>query len=113
MLGPRVYDLVALLGDSYQSFDRAFIDSRLSEFCGELNLHEDEEAELGRQFDLVMVQRKLKDAGRFVFIERKNGNPGFLKFVDPTIAKARASLHRLAHDPKLHGLTELLDRLFR
>jgi hypothetical protein len=112
MLGPRVYDLVALLGDSYQTFDRAFIDSRLGEFCRELGLGAAEEAELTRQFEMVMVQRKLKDAGRFVFIERKNGNPSFLRFIDPTVAKARASLSRLADDPKLQGLSELLARLF-
>jgi len=112
MLGPRVYDLVALLGDSYQTFDRAFIDSRLTEFCSELELDEAAEVELGRQFEMVTVQRKLKDAGRFVFIERKNGNPSFLKFIDPTIGKARASLARLAPDPKLQGLTGLLDRIF-
>jgi aminoglycoside/choline kinase family phosphotransferase len=113
MLGPRVYDLVALLGDSYQTFDRAFVDSRLTEFCRELGLDTLQAAELSRQFDTVMVQRKLKDAGRFVFIERKNGNQSFLKFIDPTIAKARASLARLADDPKLNGLSELLARLFR
>ena len=112
MLGPRVYDLVALLGDSYQSFDRAFVDSRLSEFCSELNLDPKAEAELSRQFDMVTVQRKLKDAGRFVFIERRNGNQSFLKFIDPTIARARASLVRLGDDAQLQGLTRLLDGLF-
>src|SRR6478736_5307712 len=112
MLGPRVYDLVALLGDSYQTFDRAFIDSRLHEFCRELSLDTAREVELTRQFEMVMVQRKLKDAGRFVFIERKNGNPSFLKFIDPTIAKARASLARLADDPELQGLSALLARIF-
>ncbi|HYQ43011.1 MAG TPA: phosphotransferase [Polyangiaceae bacterium] len=111
MLGPRVYDLVALLGDSYQTFDRAFIDARLAEFCTELGLDGAEQAKLSRQFDTVMVQRKLKDAGRFVFIERKNGNSSFLKFIEPTIAKARASLARLADDPALRQLAELLDRL--
>jgi N-acetylmuramate 1-kinase len=111
MLGPRVYDLVALLGDSYQAFDRAFIDSRLSEFCRELALDQAAEAELRRQFDVVTVQRKLKDAGRFVFIERKNGNPDFLKFVQPTIAKARASLDRLSDDTQLRALGSLLDRV--
>jgi aminoglycoside/choline kinase family phosphotransferase len=112
MLGPRVYDLVALLGDSYQTFDRAFIDSRLSEFCAELELNAHAEAELSKQFDMVTVQRKLKDAGRFVFIEHKNGNPSFLKFVDPTISRARASLERLADDTRLRGLTRLLSELF-
>ena len=58
------------------------------------------------------MQRKLKDAGRFVFIERKNSNPSFLKFVEPTIAKARASLARLTDDARLHGLRGLLDQLF-
>jgi len=112
MLGPRVYDLVALLGDSYQTFDRAFVESCLSEFCSELSLDAAAAAELSRQFELVMVQRKLKDAGRFVFIERKNNNPSFLKFIDPTIAKARASLARLADDPELRGLAALLHRIF-
>ncbi len=112
MLGPRVYDLVALLGDSYQSFDRVFVDSRLSEFCAELGLDDHAEKTLSRQFDTVTVQRKLKDAGRFVFIERKNNNPSFLKFVEPTIARARASLARLSDDKNLHGLTHLLNQVF-
>ncbi len=111
MLGPRVYDLVALLGDSYQSFDRVFIDSRLVEFCTELGLDEKEERELERQFDMVTVQRKLKDAGRFVFIEHKNGNPSFVKFVGPTIEKARASLARLSDDRQLSAFTRLLDQV--
>ena len=113
MLGPRVYDLVALLGRQLPNLRPRLHRLALDEFCSELDLDEAAEAELGRQFDMVTVQRKLKDAGRFVFIERKNGNPSFLKFIDPTIAKARASLARLAHDPELQGLTQLLDRIFR
>jgi aminoglycoside/choline kinase family phosphotransferase len=111
MLGPRVYDLVALLGDSYQSFDRAFVDARLAEFCQHSALDTAAQPAILREFDMVTVQRKLKDAGRFVFIERKNGNPSFLKFVEPTIEKARASLARLADDPELSGLTRLLDQV--
>ena len=33
LLGPRVYDLVALLNDSYQTFDRAFVEARLDEYA--------------------------------------------------------------------------------
>jgi aminoglycoside/choline kinase family phosphotransferase len=33
MLGPRVYDLVALLSDSYQEFDAEFIEERLDEYA--------------------------------------------------------------------------------
>jgi len=63
-----------------------------------------------REFDLVTVQRKLKDAGRFVFIDRVKGNPKFLEFVEPTIAKVRASLARLADDEDMRALADLLSR---
>ena len=33
LLGPRVYDLVALLNDSYQEFDRPFVEARLAEYA--------------------------------------------------------------------------------
>ncbi len=87
------------------------IEARLAEFCAELGLDGQAEQVLFRQFDMVTVQRKLKDAGRFVFIERKNKNPSFLKFVEPTIEKARASLERLQDDPELRPLAALLDRV--
>ena len=99
LLGPRVYDLVALLNDSYQAFDRAFVEARLADFHDAATGGANDPkalAALTTQFDLVTVQRKLKDAGRFVFIDRKKGNPSFLRFVEPTIAKARTSLARLA-----------------
>lgn len=111
LLGPRVYDLVALLNDSYQTFDRAFVESRLDEYAAVLGLDADARRAVGREFDVVTVQRKLKDAGRFVFIDRVKGNPGFLGFVEPTIAKARAALDRLGDDPVLRDLAALLARV--
>jgi aminoglycoside/choline kinase family phosphotransferase len=111
MLGPRVYDLVALLTDSYQTFTREFIEQRLDEYAGALGLGGAERERIGREFDIVTVQRKLKDAGRFIFVERKNKNPSFLQFVEPTIGKARAALARLRDDPVLRELDTLLDRV--
>jgi N-acetylmuramate 1-kinase len=111
LLGPRVYDLVALLSDSYQSFDRAFVEARLDEYARHRGLDQGERERLGREFDMVTVQRKLKDAGRFVFIDRVRGNPGFLGFVDPTIEKVRLALGRLEGDPVLDRLSELLGRV--
>ncbi len=112
LLGPRVYDLVALLNDSYQTFDRAFVEERLDEYAAEAKLDRDARERLGRDFDLVTVQRKLKDAGRFVFIDRVKNNPSFLPFVVPTIEKARGSLARLRdHEPDMATLAELLNRV--
>ncbi len=111
LLGPRVYDLVALLNDSYQSFDRAFVEARLDDYASAAALGPQERAMLGREFDVVTVQRKLKDAGRFVFFDRAKGNGSFLKFVKPTIAKARASLARLGDDADMRALAELFARV--
>jgi aminoglycoside/choline kinase family phosphotransferase len=110
LLGPRVYDLVALLNDSYQVFDRAFVDARLDDYARVRGVGAAERAAIGREFDLVTVQRKLKDAGRFVFIDRVKQNPRFLEFVEPTIAKVRASLARLADDEDMRALAALLAR---
>jgi aminoglycoside/choline kinase family phosphotransferase len=110
LLGPRVYDLVALLQDSYQAFDRPFIEARLDEFASARGLDRAERAELGREFDLVTVQRKLKDAGRFVFIDRVKKNPSFLSYVEPTLAKVRGALARLEHEPDLRELSRILLR---
>src|SRR5262245_22565042 len=113
LLGPRVYDLVALLNDSYQSFDRAFIDARLGEFARAMRLSTDEESLLRREFDLVTVQRKLKDAGRFVFIDRVKQNPSFLKFIEPSLLKVKAALTRLHDDPDMQKLMPIVDFALR
>lgn len=115
LLGPRVYDLVALLNDSYQEFDRAFVEARLADYANAAalsrGLSEESRSRLLDEFDLVTVQRKLKDAGRFVFIDRQKGNPSFLKFVTPTIKKVGAALARLA--PTNRDMAELRGILTR
>lgn len=95
LMGPRVYDLVALLCDSYQTFDRAFIDARLRTYAEEAGLDAKAFEQLAFEFDLVTVQRKLKDAGRFVFIDRVKKNPSFLPYIEPSLAKVKAALERL------------------
>jgi aminoglycoside/choline kinase family phosphotransferase len=110
LLGPRVYDLVALLNDSYQTFDRPFIEARLDEFAAAASLDAAGRAELGREFDVVTVQRKLKDAGRFVFIDRVKKNPSFLPYFEPSLAKVRAALGRLADEDDMRELGAIVAR---
>jgi aminoglycoside/choline kinase family phosphotransferase len=111
LLGPRIYDLVALLNDSYQVFDRSFVDARLGDYARAAGLDAEQRASVAHEFDLVTIQRKLKDAGRFIFIDRVKGNGSFLKFVEPTIAKVRASAARLSSDEDARFLSQLLDRV--
>lgn len=86
--GPLVYDLVALLRDSYIAFTPEETQRLLSYFAARLpqgHPYRGDEARLTRDFHLVTLQRKLKDAGRFQYIHRVKGNPGFLIHVPQTL----------------------------
>ena len=108
LLGPRAYDLVALLCDSYQPFERAFVDRRLDEYANARALSASERRALAREFDLLTVQRKLKDAGRFIFIERRRQDPSFLPFVAPTLDIVKSALERLSDEPALRDLAAIV-----
>jgi aminoglycoside/choline kinase family phosphotransferase len=108
LLGPRQYDLVALLRDSYVQLDRPFIEKMLKRYVatyaaeGGAKL---DEAAFIRTFDWLTVQRKLKDAGRFIFIDLVKKNPGFLPYVVPSLGYVREALERV---PELAELRTLL-----
>jgi N-acetylmuramate 1-kinase len=108
LLGPRIYDLVALLNDSYQTFDRAFVEARLDEYAAAAGLDREGRERIGREFDVVTVQRKLKDAGRFIFIDRVKKNPSFLPYFEPSLEKVRASLGRLADEEDMRALAGIV-----
>ena len=108
LLGPRAYDLVALLCDSYQPFERAFVERRLDDYAQACALSSSERHALGQEFDLLTVQRKLKDAGRFVFIERRRSDPSFLPFVAPTLDIVTSALDRLSDIPALRDLATIV-----
>ena len=103
---PRVYDLVALLCDSYVPIDAALQQASLAHYAARAGL---DSAALTREFDLVAVQRKLKDAGRMVFADRVRGNADFLRWFGPSLRYVGRALERL-DDPKLSGLAALLAR---
>jgi aminoglycoside/choline kinase family phosphotransferase len=110
LLGPRQYDLVALLRDSYVELPSGLVERMLRRYLLRL-------AEAGgpslpygpfrELFDLLTVQRKLKDAGRFVFIDRVKGNPGFLPSIPASLRYVRDAL---ARRPDLAALREVLAR---
>ena len=108
LMGPRVYDLVALLNDSYQAFSLDFIAKRLSDYLTYSGSPQSEMAQLRHEFDWMTVQRKLKDAGRFVYIDRVKGNSSFKRFVVPTVAKVRVAIDALKDDPIMAELAECL-----
>jgi aminoglycoside/choline kinase family phosphotransferase len=110
LLGPRAYDLVALLRDSYQAFDEAFVSARLAEFASARGLTAADAQALRFELDLITVQRKLKDAGRFVFFERTRGDPSYLPFFVPTLELVLGALSRLPARPELSELAAIVTR---
>lgn len=95
--GPRQYDLVALLRDSYVELDDAFVDQMLDVYLAEFEAAGGErmDAKAFKDFfHLLTVQRKLKDAGRFEFIHRVKGNPGFLVSIPASLRYVKAAFAR-------------------
>jgi aminoglycoside/choline kinase family phosphotransferase len=106
LLGSRAYDLVALLRDSYvelpldevaELVDAFIVRARVSDGDG-----------FRRLFVLQTLQRKLKDTGRFVFIDRVRGNPSFLRWIPTSLRYVREAL--AAAPAPLGGLRDVLGR---
>jgi len=107
LMGPIVYDAVALLCDSYVAIPGDLQEAMLERL--RLGVDPGTDARTWRTwFDMQAVQRKLKDAGRFVFIDRVKGNPDFLPHVGQSLAYVRRALERL---PALSPLQQNLERL--
>jgi aminoglycoside/choline kinase family phosphotransferase len=110
LLGPRQYDLVALLRDSYVELEPPFVEAMLRRYLERFAAEGGARLEYGpfrEVFDLLTVQRKLKDAGRFVFIDRVKKNPGFLVSIPASLRYVRAAF---ARRPDLADLQETLGR---
>jgi N-acetylmuramate 1-kinase len=107
LLGPRQYDLVALLRDSYVELERKFIEEMLAIYVAEFKAKTGESIRLPEFtgfFDLLTVQRKLKDAARFEFIHRVKGNPGFLVSIPASLRYVKAALDQQPQLADLHRL---------
>jgi aminoglycoside/choline kinase family phosphotransferase len=107
LLGPRVYDLVALLCDSYVEITPALRDAMIARYAERRGFTAEASRALAAEFALQAVQRKLKDAGRFVFIDRERKNPGFLRHYPQSLAYVGQALERL---PEHAALRDLLGR---
>jgi aminoglycoside/choline kinase family phosphotransferase len=104
LLGTRVYDLVALLRDSYVVLSAPLVARLVDYYADRAGL---DRAATRALFDLQTVQRKLKDAGRFVFIDRVKHNSSFLQHIPSSHGYVASALARL---PELSPLRSLLAR---
>jgi aminoglycoside/choline kinase family phosphotransferase len=102
LLGTRAYDLVGLLRDSYVVLDPPLLDELVGYYVQRAEL---ENVSFCSLFNLQVVQRKLKDAGRFVFIERVKKIPGFMRHIPSSLGYVA---HAMSQLPELAELQALL-----
>jgi hypothetical protein len=96
LMGPATYDLASLLRDSYASLDEALIDDLLAQYLDSLakaNVPLDH-TQFRRLFDLTSIQRNLKAAGRFVYIDQVKKNPNFLAAIPRTLGYVKRTLEK-------------------
>lgn len=99
--GPRAYDLVALLCDSYVDLDTEFQRAMLGRYASQRNLPVQS---IEAEFWLIAAQRKLKDAGRFIYLDRVKSNPDFLRWFPQSLVYAHRALERIEEGPAVNAV---------
>lgn len=110
LLGSATYDLASLLRDAYIELDEVLVDRLINRYLDQMAAHRqvwtNREA-FRRLFDLTSIQRNLKAAGRFVYIDRVKGNPKFLADIPRTLGYVRRNLQKYS---ELEPLRKVLSR---
>ena len=115
LMGPVTYDLVSLLRDSYIELKESMIDRLLNRYVDGLKRHLEESMKntmllndrpaFRRLFDFTSIQRNMKAAGRFVYIDQVKGNSKFLADIPRTLGYVKKNFDRY---PELQSLREHL-----
>lgn len=108
LMGPYVYDLVALLRDSYVTLSDTHLEKLMTYFQQarqERGLPVEAMEHFQKTFFFMTLQRKLKDTGRFQFIHTVKGNSKFLSHVPNSLSQVK---HAFTQLPELMGLQEIL-----
>jgi hypothetical protein len=112
LLGPASYDLASLLRDAYIALDETLVDELIAAYLDRMERAGagpgaglDDRAAFRRLFDLTSIQRNLKAAGRFVYIDRVKKNPKFLADIPRVLGYVRRNL---AKYPELSTLRKHL-----
>ncbi len=119
LMGPQVYDLVALLRDSYVELKWGMVERLIGYYNSNVAQDFSPADRIGRasatptsadrkdlrykvaglkscatNFHLVTLQRKMKDAGRFVYIDRVKKNPNFMQYIPTTLGYVKNAFER-------------------
>jgi len=97
LMGPATYDLASLVRDAYIQLDEALVDDLLGYYLDQMAERRfvwTDRAAFRRLFDLTSIQRNLKAAGRFVYIDRVKNNPKFLADIPRVLRYVKRNLEK-------------------
>jgi aminoglycoside/choline kinase family phosphotransferase len=103
-MGPYTYDAASLLRDSSLDLDERLIDAMIDRLCMRLDIPVDE---FRRDFDLMALQRNLKDLGTFGYMATVRERPEYLEYVPRTVRFIRRTLFA---GRRYHLFLPVLDR---
>ena len=110
LLGPCQYDLASLLRDAYMTLPEDLIDGLIDYYIDQKEQKEKttiNHRQFRYLFDLVSLQRNMKAAGRFIFINLVKKNPDFLRYVPKALKDISVNLNKY---PELKALKSALSR---
>ncbi len=110
LLGPPTYDLASLLRDAYIELEEQLVDDLIDYYVDGIAKHRPTalpRMQFRRLFDLASIQRNLKAAGRFVYIDQVKKNPNFLADIPRTLGYVQRNLSKY---PELSALRKHLAR---
>ena len=112
-MGPLQYDLVSLIHDSYVDMPPGFADALYEQYLEKLEARggpaQDRE-EFRRVYDLMTVQRNLKAAGSFAYLDCVKKMDRYLVRMGPCLEHVRRAMHRL---PELDRLRAMLGKYLK
>jgi aminoglycoside/choline kinase family phosphotransferase len=108
LIGPPHYDLASLLRDAYVDLPEEFVEQMV-----EYYLSKSPYASPGFKdiFTLIGIQRMLKAAGRFRYINIAKGNDKFMKYIPRLLQRVKRISLSYSGDPSLDVIVEVLERL--
>lgn len=89
LMGPPTYDLASLLGDAYWEIAPSLQDELIIRFL-EQSRRRYNAAAFRRALDATILQRQLKAVGRFYYLDKVKGKPGYMPFVPSLLRRLRA-----------------------
>ncbi len=113
LLAPSVYDLASLLRDRYFGLTEGEVGAFLRQYLSERPGCREARMAFGdfrRLFDLQVLQRNMKAAGRFVFLDKVKGKPHLLPHL-PNLFKSMKNV--IAQRAELAPLLPLVEKAER